>query len=132
MKKLVGWSIQFLISLAAPHAQAFSPSCLLGAKCIKTQGTSVPSKQVLTMMERCDEFTRAAIGKQVLRMSIQEIIQRSGGNHVHPLYTAYYAFTELHDSPLAFDRKSNVEQTSYEQIARSCSQLEADFDRWAR
>lgn len=114
------------------NASAFSPSCMLGAKCIKSQGTSIPSKRVIEMMERCSEFTNGAYGRQVLRMSLQEIIQRSGNNPGHPIYSAYYAFTELHDSPLAFDRKARVEETSYEQIAQSCSKLSADFEKWAR
>ena len=84
------------------------------------------------MMERCDEFTANGVGRQVLRLSIQEIIQRSGGNPGHPIYSAYHAFTELHDSPLAFDRKSRVEETNYEQIARSCRQLNIDFENWAK
>ncbi len=84
------------------------------------------------MMERCDEFTRSGTGRQVLRMSIQEILQRSGGNPSHPIYTAYYAFTELHESPLAFKRQSLVENTSYEQIARSCRQLNLDFENWVK
>ena len=116
----------------ATSASAFSPSCMLGAKCIKSQGTSIPSKQVLEMMEHCDEFTRGGVGRQVLRLSIHEINQRSGGNFLHPIFSAYSAFTQLHDSPLAFDRKSRVEETSYEQIARSCRQLNADFENWAR
>ncbi len=121
-----------LLGLVHISASAFSPSCMLGAKCIKSQGTSIPSKQVIEMMERCDEFTSNGYGRQVLRMSIQEIIQRSGGNPSHPLYSAYYAFNMLHESPLAFDRKSSVEDTNYDQIARSCRQLNIDFERWAK
>ena len=105
---------------------------MLGAKCIKSQGTSIPSKQVLEMMEHCDEFTRGGVGRQVLRLSIHEINQRSGGNFLHPIFAAYSAFTQLHDSPLAFDRKSRVEETSYEQISRSCRQLNVDFENWVR
>ena len=51
---------------------------------------------------------------------------------MHPLYSAYYAFTKLHESPLAFDRKSRVEDTDFNQIVRSCQALNQDFERWAR
>lgn len=99
---------------------------------MKSQGTSIPSKQALEMMDRCSEFTNGPYGRQVLRMSVHEILQRSGNNHGHPVYSAYYAFTELYDSPLVFDRKSRVEDTNYEQIAQSCRRLSADFEAWAR
>ncbi|MFD2297740.1 hypothetical protein QRO11_15470 [Paracidovorax citrulli] len=120
------------LALLGENAHAFNLSCAVGAKCINSQGTSIPSKQVLEMMERCSEFTAGGVGRQVLKLSIHEIIQRSGKNPGHPLYSAYYAFNELYDSPLRFDRKADVGQTSYEQIARSCQQLERDFDRWAQ
>ena len=84
------------------------------------------------MMERCDEFTSNGVGRQVLRMSIQEIIQKSGNNPIHPIYTAYYAFLQLHDSPLVFHRRSNVEDTNYAEIVSSCRQLNIDFERWAK
>lgn len=110
----------------------FSPSCLLGAKCIKTQGTSIPSVVVIEMMERCDEFTQNGIGRTVLKLTLQQINQRSGNDSNHPLFSAYYAFTRLHESPLIFDRKSRVEETSYDQIANSCRVLNQDFDKWAQ
>jgi hypothetical protein len=84
------------------------------------------------MMERCGEFTQGGIGRQVLRMSVQQIIQVSQGNPGHPIYSAYYAFTELYDSPLAFDRKSNAADTNYDQIAQSCRKLNIDFENWVR
>lgn len=129
LKVSFAFSLVFMVS---GGAHAFSPSCLIGNKCIKTQGTSIPSGQVIEMMERCGEFMQGGVGRQVLRMSIQQINQISRGNITHPIYSAYYAFTELYDSPLAFDRKSNVEDTSYEQIARSCRQLNVDFENWVR
>lgn len=121
-----------ILFLASSMAFAFSPSCMLGMKCVKSQGTSISSKKVLEMMDRCTEFTNSGYGKQVLQMSIQDIIQHSGGNPGHPLYSAYYAFTELYDSPLAFERKSRVENTNYEQIAKSCRQLSVDFENWIK
>lgn len=84
------------------------------------------------MMERCNEFTQGGIGRQVLRMSVQQILERSQQNITHPIYSAYYAFTELYDSPLVFERKSNAADTNYDQIARSCRQLNIDFEKWVR
>lgn len=123
-------SIFAIVLVFSLSAQAFSPSCFLGAKCIKTQGTSIPSEDVIELTEQCREFTRGGIGKRVLRMSLHEINQVSQGNPMHPVFAAHYAFTVLRDSPLEFDRKSNVEDISYEQITRSCQQLNADLNRW--
>ena len=111
-------------------AEAFSARCAFSSKCVKSQGTSIPSKQALEMMERCQEFTNGNLGRIAIKSSIQEILQRSGGNITNPLYSAYYAFTELYDSPLKFNRKSKVEETSYEQIQNSCYQLNIDFERY--
>ena len=82
------------------------------------------------MMEYCDDFTRGGIGRSVLRMSLHEIETRSAGNITHPIFSAHYAFEQLRGSPLIFDRKASVDETSYEQIARSCRQLNIDFNRW--
>lgn len=84
------------------------------------------------MLEYCDDFTRGGIGSRVLRMSIQEILDKSGGNITHPIYSAYYAFDQLHDSPLSFHRRTNVEETSYAEVAQSCARLSVDFEKWAR
>ncbi len=121
-----------LVLMCSGAAQAFSPSCFVGNKCVKSQGTSIPSDQVIEMMERCGEFTQGGIGRQVLRMSVQQIIDRSQKNITHPIYSAYYAFTELYDSPLKFDRKSNAADTNYDQIVSACWQLNIDFEKWAR
>ena len=80
------------------------------------------------MIDRCQEFTNGNWGRIAIKSSIQEIIQKSGENITHPLYSAYYAFTELFDSPLKFERKSNVVETNYEKIKKSCRQSNIDFD----
>ncbi|WP_146033756.1 hypothetical protein [Alicycliphilus denitrificans] len=115
--------------LCAPVWPA-SPSCWIGAKCIKSQGTSIPVSTVHNMLDRCGEFTAGGVGRRVLRMSIQQIQQASGGNILHPVFSAYHAFTELYDSPLLFDRQSNVESTNYEQIASACAKLSRDYETW--
>lgn len=130
--KLIFFAAATMMALAPVEASAFNLGCALGAKCIKTQGTSIPSKRVLEMMEYCDDFTRGGIGRSVLRMSIQEILDRSGRNITHPIYSAYYAFDQLRESPLAFKRRSNVADTDYAEVARSCAQLSADFEKWVK
>lgn len=128
-KTSLALSLTFVLCASA---HAFSPSCFIGGKCVKSQGTSIPSGQVIEMMERCGEFTQGGIGRQVLRLSIQQINECSQGNITHPIFSAYYAFTELYDSPLKFDRKSNVQDTSYDQIVSACWQLTIDFEKWSR
>lgn len=120
-----------LLALSA-SVSALSPSCMLGAKCISTQGTSIPSAKVLVMMEHCDEFMKGGVGRRVLRMSMQEIVQQSGNDHMHPLFSAYYAFNELHDSPLKFDRKASGKNIDYAQVVHACQQLNIDFESWSR
>ncbi len=129
----LGAAVLLLHSLVLPqHAAAFSIACSLGSKCVESQGTRIPSKKVLEMLEHCADFTQNGVGRQVLRMSLAEIQDRSRGNITHPIFAAHYAFDQLRDSPLAFDRSTRVEDTSYEQISRSCARLSSDFERWAK
>lgn len=117
MKTYIFTAIFLFLSFSIiKNSEAFSAQCVFSSKCVKSQETSIPSKQVLEVIDRCQEFTNGNWGRIALKSSIQEIIQKSGGNINHPLYSAYYAFTELYDSPLKFERKSNVQDTSYEQI----------------
>lgn len=84
------------------------------------------------MMEECDNFTRGGIGRSVLKMSLNEIIEKSGRNITHPIYAAYYSFEELRDSPLKFKRTRNVEDIDYNEISQACRQLSIDFEKWVR
>lgn len=127
-----GLILLVLFCISQQNANAFSIACSLGAECVQSQGTSIPSNTVIEMLEYCRDFTRGGIGRRVLRMSLQEILEQSGGNAVHPIYSAYYAFDQLTDSPLAFRRQSRVEDTSYAEIAQSCARLSYDFEVWAR
>jgi hypothetical protein len=107
---------------------------MLGATCIETQGTRIPSKVVIEMSDRCEDFTFQDLGRQVLRMSTQQMLATTRGG-VTPLAKAWYAFDYLYDSPLRFDRKQNAEETSYAQIKAACTQLERDFNddrKWSR
>jgi hypothetical protein len=114
--------------VAAAQATAASIQCKLGTtRCIKSQGTEIPSKQVIEILDRCRDFTENDMGARVLRMSTKEMLDRSGGK-VNAITLAWYAFDYLHDSPLAFDRKSKAEETNYHQIKNSCATLDRDFN----
>ncbi|WP_423454312.1 hypothetical protein [Ottowia sp. VDI28] len=126
------WMLTASLMCGTHSAGAFNIKCSLGAKCVESQGASIPSEQVLEMMEYCDDFTRGGVGRTMLRLSLHEILQSSAGNHLHPIYSAYYAFEQLRDSPLAFKRRPNVEDTDYNEIAKSCAHLSADFEKWVR
>lgn len=112
---------------------AASLQCTLGTtRCVKSQGTEIPSSQVLEILTGCADFTNNDLGRRALRMSAKEINDHGGGR-LTPLVMAWYAFGDLHDSPLAFERKRNTEDTNYFEIKRSCEQLQRDFNsdsRW--
>jgi hypothetical protein len=127
--------IVFMLSLAASVSTAFALNlaCSLGSKsCIPSQGTKIPSSQAIEMLESCDDFTRNDVGRQVLRMSQQQILDRSNGKAVSPYSLAMYAGDKLYDSPLKYQRMSRMEDTDYNSIKRACNQLQRDFDQWAK
>lgn len=126
MKKLL---FVFVLMLCAPNVFAASVKCMIGSTpCVKSQGTEIPAKVARDLIFNCIDFTRHDTGRIVLRMSIQKILEVSGKNINHPIYNSYYAFTQIYDSPLQFDRKSNAEDTNYNQIKNSCNQLNSDFN----
>ncbi len=133
MKKLF---LLLIFTAFTQSANAFDIKCKIGStRCIKTQGTEITADNAITLSDYCDDFTRNDIGRATLHMSIQRILEISGKNINHPVYSAYYAFDKLYDSPLKFDRKSNVEDTNYLQIKQSCMQLNRDFyndSKWTK
>ncbi len=121
--------------LVPNYASAFDVSCTLGAQCISTQGTKIQSKKVIEMSEYCGDFTRNDIGQRVLKMSIKEINVSAGANINHPVFSAFYAFDKLRDTPLKFTRRPNVEDMDYYEIKRACLQLNQDFNndsKWSK
>ena len=126
MKLIIVFVTFYTISVAA---FGFDVRCSFGARCIASQGTKIPSSKVIEMMDLCNDFTRGDIGSRMLKISMKEIMDASRGSPTHALTVAEYAFDQLRDSPLAFDRKSNTEDTSYFEIKKSCSQLVRDFNR---
>lgn len=116
------------VALSCGDTLAASVQCKLGmTRCINSQGTEIPSKQVIEILDRCGDFTETDVGARVLRMSTKEMLDRSGGK-VNAISRAWYAFEYLYDSPLAFERRSRAEETNYHQIKRSCATLERDFN----
>lgn len=123
----------FVVAMLPTITLAASLQCALGtARCVKSQGTEIPSSQVLEILARCVDFTNNDLGRRALRMSAKEI-NDYGGGRLTPLVMAWNAFGDLHDSPLAFERKRSAEDTNYFKIKRSCEQLQRDFNsdsRW--
>ena len=120
---------------ACQFAFAFDISCSFGAMCISTQGTKIPSKKVIEMSEYCGDFTRNDIGQRVLKMSIKEINVSAGTNINHPVFSAFYAFDKLRDTPLKFTRRPNVEDMDYYEIKRACLPLNQGFNndsKWSK
>ena len=116
------------VMFAGSSAEAASPNCKLGTtRCIKSQDTEIPSKQVVEISDYCADFTHNDVGRIALRLSYKEILARSGGR-VSPLVKAWYAFDYLYNSPLKFERKKRAEDTNYPEIKRSCEQLDRDFN----
>jgi hypothetical protein len=121
-----------------------SLSCSIGwTTCVFSQGKMIPSNTVVKMLDSCDDFTRQEIGRTALGLSVSEILERNDtyekatGQAVSPLFRAHYAWKELYESPLDFDRNlttaSPAEQ--YSQIKRACRELHRDFNdrtKWTR
>lgn len=126
-----------LLVLAAMHLQsaAFSLQCTIGAaRCVKSQGTEIPSKRAIEVLELCDDFTKNDLGRVAMRLSYKEMNDRTGGK-LTPLALAWHAYGDLIDSPLKFERKARAEDAKYEQIKRACVQLERDFNdesKWTK
>jgi hypothetical protein len=102
--------------------------CMLRvSSCVKSQGTEIPSQQVIEILDRCFDFTNNDLGRVTLRLSYKEISERSG-ERVTPLTKAWHAYDVLYDSPLKFERKRKAEETSYLEVKRACQTLERDFN----
>ncbi len=114
---------------------AASLQCMVGTvRCIKSQGTEIPSKQAIEILDRCADFTYNDLGRVALRLSYKEINDRFG-NRITPLVKAWHAFGDLYDSQLVFERKRKAEETNYIDIKRGCQQLERDFNddsKWTK
>lgn len=113
-------------------ALAASLQCMLGiADCVNSQGSAIPSKQVITILDRCNDFTRGDIGRTALRLSSAAIHDQARGR-ITPLVRAWHALGDLYDSPLKFDRSARAGDSKYWEIKKSCQQLERDFNEWAK
>lgn len=117
------------------QASAASLACSVGlTTCVKSQGTEIPSKEVIKILDRCAEFVENDIGQLALRLSHQEMLDRTKGK-LTPLALAWFAFNDLVKSPLKFERKTKAEETNYTEIKRACAQLDRDFEddsKWVK
>ena len=128
MRFIRSTSLAFALAVLTSQIMAGNIQCKLGViRCIKSQGTEIPAKQAIEILDRCGDFTEGDVGARVLRMSTKEMLNLSGGK-VNAIGRAWYAFDHLYDSPLAFDRRSKAEETNYYQIRSSCAALERDFN----
>lgn len=123
------------LGMLLPGMAAATLQCSVGlTTCIRTQGTQIPSKQVIQMLDHCSDFTRGDLGARALRMSHAELRRVTGGR-LTPLALAWHAYGDLYDSPLRFERKQRPEDVSYSQIKRACGELNRDFhddSRWTK
>ncbi len=116
------------LCLVGADAMAFSVSCKLGTTtCIKSQGTEIPSKTAIEVLDRCEEFISNDIGRIAMRLSYKEINDRTQGK-LTPLARAWHAYGDIIDSPLRFERKEKAEEAKYAQIKRACLELTRDFN----
>ena len=129
------WQVLAFLLVAAVEANAASFQCNFGSvRCIKSQGTEIPSKQAIEILDRCGEFITDDLGLMVIRMSQKEIQDRSGGR-LTPLVRAWHAYGDLIESPLKFERKARAEETRYLEVKRACLQLNNDFNddsKWTK
>ena len=129
MKRLV---LSVLLSFAA-SAQAGSLSCLLGSRCLSSQGTTIPIKQVMKTLDDCNIVTNQDIGLTAIQMSFEQIYRRNPSG-VSPLMLAWQTLGDLDGSPLQFERKQAL-VPKYWAIKRACIELNADFytdSKWSK
>ncbi len=121
------YAISAVLMAIATQAMPMSLSCRLKTeRCIVTQGTKLTPKEAIAIGDACAHFTDGDAGRTALRLSYAEIERRSNGK-LTPLMKAWFAFDELHASPLKFSRKAKAEETNYQEVKRACEVLDRDF-----
>lgn len=86
----------------------------------------MPLEDAEMIIQECSDLTRWNIGARALRMSHAEIMQIAGGNWNHPLLRASFAYENLHDSSLRFDRSGPIEKR-YLAVRRACGEAFRDM-----
>ena len=136
-------SIFAIAMLTVSHGECHADlGCSIGwTICISTQGTMIPSKNAVEMLDYCDDFTRNNIGYRVLSLSFPEILkanedyEKRTGQVISPLMKAHFSWKKLYDSDLRFDRRQTPSPAQYAQIKRSCAELHRNFyddTKWKR
>lgn len=140
---VLGVSLVAIVVIGLVQRRA-SLSCSVGwTACVFSQGKMIPSNTVVKMIDLCDDFTRQEIGRTALAHSVSEILERNDtyekttGQAISPLARAHYAWNELFESALDFDRNLTATNPGeqYSQIKRSCRELHRDFNdrtKWTR
>jgi len=123
------------LALVCTNSFSFSVSCRLGTTtCIKSQGTEIPSKTAIEVLDHCENFISNDIGRIAMRLSYKEINERTQGK-LTPLARAWHAYGDLIDSPLRFERKAKAEEARYAQIKQACIELTRDYNddsKWTK
>lgn len=116
-----------LLATTCLGANAFNPKCELKmTQCVSVQGATIPLATAEGMVQNCRDFTRRNVGARIVRMSVKELLDASGGRPMHPLSLARFAYDALHDSPINFDRRLPMEQR-YGPVKRACGQVFRDM-----
>lgn len=95
--------------------------------CLTTQGEKLSLSDAEQLVYYCDIFTRNGVGRMALRLSYDEVAQRTDSDLNHPLMMAFLTYEDLYKSPLVFYRADSAKDVDYMEIVRSCNQLKRDF-----
>lgn len=115
------------VALTSKTAAAYNVSCAIGlSNCVVVQGQKIPQEKAVQIVNHCRDFTRNNIGARYVQLSTAEIIKIAGKNALHPLYLAMFAYDQLHDSELKFDRSLPFEKR-YIPVRRACGELFRDM-----
>lgn len=123
------------LMLVSSTVFGFSVKCATGwSTCIATQGIRIPAEQVANILASCEKFAWRNAGAYAVKMSTADWVKEYETNGINsPIVQAYFALSELRQSPLSFERE--WERMDYREIVRTCIILRQDFDnpsKWIR
>jgi hypothetical protein len=127
-------ALLFVGSLILVIVQRNAPiSCSAGfVSCISTKGKLIPAIEALQLEAHCQDFVQNEIGAVMLRRTLAEILEdneasQRGGRGFSALFKAHYAFDQLYDSRISFDRASSDPIQRYQSLKSACAQLGRDI-----
>jgi hypothetical protein len=82
--------------------------------------------------KNCKDFMLEANGAKALAMSTEQLLShnemfRKQGSAFSPLYLAHYAYGQIYDSRLPFDRELSQPYALFASVFQSCRVLLKDF-----